>query len=194
MQKRLQVLVKCNKVVLLRQLVATVIGHDKIDVTIRISLSRCGTVLSVFLIARNITVVGVDLSQSRGGIAQDMSVIDVRKLASLVSAVATAGILRALEDMTVLTLRIGTIAVARERRTDGSGRGYFDVRIAACIIRAVAAKEMKARGHALVGDGVTEVAEVTGRTLVLEEGLADGDLFWIVGEVARLTVRAFTCA
>ena len=59
------------------------------------------------------------------------------------------------------------------------------MRIAACIIGAVAAKEMCASRHAVVGHLVRQVTVISGRTSSLEEqGLADGDFLGIVSESA----------
>ena len=63
------------------------------------------------------------------------------------------------------------------------------MRIAACIIRAVAAKEIGACRNSGIRDGVGEVAVVAGVAVAMEKVLANGNLFRIVGEFTRQATR-----
>jgi hypothetical protein len=68
-----------------------------------------------------------------------MSTIRVRELARGISTPSCSVIVRALEDMALFTIVVCTIAETRKGTTNRSGRRYIDVRVAACIIGAVAA-------------------------------------------------------
>ena len=59
------------------------------------------------------------------------------------------------------------------------------MRIAACIVNAVAAKKICASWHAMVSDVVGEIAALAARAgASLDEGFADGDFVRIVGKAA----------
>ena len=69
------------------------------------------------------------------------------------------GIVRALDDMAVFALRaLSAVAECSERTTNVGSRGDVDMGIAACIVRAVAAKEMCAGWSVRVSGCVAEVA------------------------------------
>lgn len=108
-------------VMLLGQLVAAVISHDEIVRIVRISISGSVTTLGILVVARNIIfAVRLDSTLLRSGVAQDMSMVNMRKLTSFVSTDTVARVFGAFEDVTLVTLLAGTITKARKGRADGS--------------------------------------------------------------------------
>lgn len=66
--------------------------------------------------------------------------------------------------------------------------------IPACTFRAVAAKEMDARGHTVIARLVRQIAALASLTKTSrKELLADGDSAWVVAIVAGGTMRTVTC-
>lgn len=75
----------------------------------------------------------------------------MRQLAFLISTHAAIGISRAFEDMAArASLARSAEPESGKRAADRGGRRDGDVGVAACIIGAVAAKEMGAGRHAMV--------------------------------------------
>ena len=79
----------------------------------------------------------------------------MRQTASIlltICAMTMVGIVRALEDMTFVTISsLGAEPKGSEGPADRSSRGNIDMGIAACTVGAVAAKEMGASRHTVVG-------------------------------------------
>ena len=68
------------------------------------------------------------------------------------------------------------------------------MRVSACIIGAVAAKEMGAGGYPVVGHLVRQVTMITSRACtVQEQGFADGNFVGVVVEAALAAKGAGTC-
>ena len=66
--------------------------------------------------------------------------------------------------------------------------------VAACIVSAVATKEMSAGGNAMIGELVRKVTILANWTRTrAKEVFADGDLGGIMGESARRTEGTITC-
>ena len=87
--------------------------------------------------------------------AQSAGAIDMGKTANVlfkIRAATMVGIVRALEDMTFLTtIALGAVAKGSEGTANGSSRGNIDMGISACSVGAVAAKEMCASRHTVIG-------------------------------------------
>lgn len=130
--------------------------------------------------------------------AQVAGAIDVRKRAYAFLALCAStmvGIVRALENMAFVTIStLRAEAEGSERTANRSSRGDIDMGIAACTVRAVAAKEMGASWHAVVAGLVGEVAVASSLAGAgVQEVLADGDFRGIVGESAVRAKRASAC-
>lgn len=109
----------------------------------------------VFVVAGNVRLVfGAGLRLALSSFAQSSCAVNVRELALAllaVGAVTMVGVIRTLEDMTAIALlTLGAIAESSERTANGSRRGDVDVGIAACSVRAVAAKKVRAGRYAVV--------------------------------------------
>jgi hypothetical protein len=102
------------------------------------------------------------------------------------------GVLRAFEDVALVTALIVAIANTRESSTNRSSRRDMNMRIAACIIRAVAAKEMSARWSVGIRGCVAEVAVISSRARGFEEFRADADFVGIVGETTHRAAGTVT--
>ena len=75
---------------------------------------------------------------------------------------AVVSIVRALDNVTLVAIcALGAIAKSGKWTANGSCRRDVNVRIAACIVDAVAAEEVCAGWHAMISDVVREVAAVT---------------------------------
>lgn len=113
----------------------------------------------------------------------------------VLSAYAVVGIIRALNDMALSTFFSFAAISSRSKSTaNGSSKRYVNMRIRACSIRAVAAKEVSASRNTVIGQLMGEVAVVSGwaRTL-MKESFADGDLVWIMRVAACGSIRAIAC-
>lgn len=119
-----------------------------------------------------------------------------QRTGALLTIIATAmvGIVWALEDMTVVTVRtLGTKPKSRKGATNTGSREGIDMGIAACTVRAVAAKEMGACGHAVVSQIVRKIAIATGcARAVAKEVFANRNLGRIVGESASRSKGTIT--
>jgi hypothetical protein len=169
--------------------VSAVVGitHNDVFRFIRVDVLETGLNLLVFNLAGYVGLVfGADLSLLGSSLAQYVSTSRMWKLTVGISTPIRGRIVRTFEDMALVTILVCTITETRKCTTDRGGRRGVDVRIAACIIRAVAAKEMKACRNTLDGDVVTEITVVASVALVLEEGRTDGNFFGIVCEVTVL--------
>lgn len=160
---------------------------------------NAGAAVIVFFVAGNVRLVfraGLGLALS--SFAQSSCSVNVRELALAllaVGAVTMVGVIRTLEDMTAIALlTLGAIAESSERTANGSRRGDVDVGIAACSVRAVAAKKVRAGRDAMVRRLVRHIAIVAGLApTIAQPFFADGDFRGIVGELAARTERAGTC-
>jgi hypothetical protein len=76
---------------------------------------------------------------------------------------------------------LGTIAKSGERMANETRSRNIDVSVAACILRAVAAKEISAGRYPMVCWVVREVAILASRAGSLrKEVFANGDAGWVV--------------
>lgn len=132
-----------------------------------------------------------------GGLAQRAGTVDVLECAGslfVVCTMASAGVIRTLKDMTIVTIRsLGAIAKSGEGTANTCGGRDVNMGIAACIVGAVATLKVRARGHAVIGQFVGHVACLTSFARArAHELFADGNFFGIVGEFARGAENAGT--
>ena len=112
-----------------------------------------------------------------------------------ISAEASVRVVWALENMTLGAIfAIIAESEGSEWTADRGRRGDVNMRVQACFLIAVASNKMGASWYAMVSRRMRQVAGVAGGAGTgLEECLADGDLFRVMGEFASRTKRAITC-
>lgn len=181
---------------LLRELVGIALNISHFFNVIRVDVLPIRNVLLVLLVAGQVRLlVRVHLCLLSCSFAQRSSTIRVRKRAKSICSLGTIpaiDIVGAFEDMTLVTALVVAVAATCERSTNRSRRRDVNVRIAAYIVRAVAAKEMGARGGVRVRGRMAEVAIVAFRASGLEKHWAHSDFVRVVGEVAHGATRAVT--
>ena len=110
-----------------------------------------------------------------------------------VCAVAIVGVIRAFENVPIATRHaLGTEAKSCKGTADRCIERDINMGIGACSLCAVASQEVSACRHSFVCWLVGEVAVGACRTSLVQEVLANGDLFWVVRKSARGSVGAFT--
>lgn len=112
-----------------------------------------------------------------------------------ISAEASVRVVWAFENMALGAIfAIIAESESGERTTDRGRRGDMNMRVQACFLIAVASKEMGASWYAMVSWRMRQVAgAASGAGTGLEECLADGDLFRVMGEFASRAKRAVAC-
>jgi len=112
-----------------------------------------------------------------------------------IGAEAVVSVIRAFNNVAPVTIcALNTVAQSSERTANRGGGRNLNMGVATCSVGAVAAQEINAGRHAVVRHLVREVAVGTTTTLaLLGKVLADGNLGWIMVEVATGTIGAGTC-
>lgn len=170
-------------------------GHDGI-VVVGVDIVNLRLAIRAAVVAGKIRLtLRADLRLALSGFAHRARTVHVRQLALVVSTHAAIGMVWALEDMaTRATLAQCAVSERGKGATDRGRRRDVDVRIPACIIGAVAAKEMSASRDAMVSHLVRQVTIIAGGARsVQEQALADGDFLGVVGEAAFRAKGAGTC-
>ena len=165
---------------------------------VRVDILHIREVLLILLIARHIRIViNVHPGLLSCSFAQGGSTIRVRERTTSTGSFRTIsgiGVVGAFEDVALVTTLIVAIANTRESSTNKSSRRDMNMRISACIIRAVAAKEMSARWGVGIRGRVAEVAFISSRARGLEEFRAHADFVGIVGETTHRAAGTVTYA
>jgi len=183
---------------LLRQLVEVVTEASHDDILI-IRVDVVHLIDLVLRIARDVRLgVRTGLALSLRRLAYNAGTLRMRQTAlalRMIGAEAVVSMIGALQHMALVTIgTLGAEAKGGESTADRSSGRDEEVGVAACRFRAVAAEEILAGGHTVIGHLVGHVAIGAESTCAgTEEVLADCDFVGVMSEMALRAVGAGTC-